>query len=423
MKVIVRFAFLLCLLAGAAGVWYWSHGEEPRTRFRTQPAARGNLVATISATGTIQPEDVIDVGAQVAGMIERLGPDPMHSDKMIDYGSQVEDGTVLAQIDDAIFKTQVAQARATLARADADLLQLKARLVQREREWNRMQQLSALGRSNVAESTFDAAKADYEAAQAALAIGEAEVDSARAILEQAEVNLRYATITSPVKGVIIDRRVNVGQTVVASLNAPSLFLIAKDLKRLEVWAQVNEADIGRIRPGQPVTFSVDAFPGEKFRGEVVQTRLNATMTQNVVTYTVVVSTDNSSGKLIPYLTANLSFEVGRRDDVLVVPNAALRWKPKPEQIAPEARQAYAESLTENVPTEEADSRGFVWTPVNGQVRPIRLELGMSNDYQTEITGGELNEGMELVVGETTVADDASDTTSPFAPQFRAPRRS
>src|SRR5205823_11154354 len=153
----------------------------------------------------------------------------------------------------------------------------------------------------------------------------------KAALKNAEINLAYCTITSPVKGVIVDRRVNIGQTVVSSLNAPSLFLIAKDLKRLQVWASVNEADIGNIRSGQQVTFTVDAYPGRTFKGTVApdQPRLNASMTQNVVTYTVVVTTRNDDGKLKPYLTANVNFEVSKHENVLLVPNAALRWKPNP----------------------------------------------------------------------------------------------
>src|SRR5262249_12654673 len=150
-----------------------------------------------------------------------------------------------------------------------------------------------------------------------------------AMLREAQVNLGYTQIRSPVDGVIVDRRVNVGQTVVAGLNAPSLFLIAKDLTKLQVWASVNEADIGNIHAGQSVRFTVDAYPKETFVGQVAQIRLNASMTQNVVTYTVVISTDNSQGKLLPYMTANLQFEVDRRHDVLLVPNAALRWKPQP----------------------------------------------------------------------------------------------
>ena len=174
-----------------------------------------------------------------------------------------------------------------------------------------------------------------------MAVGEAAILEAQAIRgpgrggpDRAQRNLSYCTIKSPVKGVIIDRRVNIGQTVVASLNAPSLFLLAKDLTRMQVWVAVNEADIGKIHPGQPVTFTVAAFPGETFRGEVGKVRLNASMTQNVVTYTVEVITDNSNGRLLPYLTANVQFELDRRKDVLLVPSAALRWTPSADQVAP-----------------------------------------------------------------------------------------
>ncbi|MCL4501688.1 MAG: efflux RND transporter periplasmic adaptor subunit, partial [Deltaproteobacteria bacterium] len=164
------------------------------------------------------------------------------------------------------------------------------------------------------------------------------VEQAKATLQRAQQNLSYCTIVSPVKGVIVDRRVNIGQTVVASLNAPSLFLIAKDLTRIQVWVSVNEADIGLIHTGQPANFTVDAFPGQVFEGQVGKIRLNATMTQNVVTYTVEVTTDNSDGKLLPYLTANVKFVVGESKNVLTVPNAALRWEPKPDQLVKEGRE-------------------------------------------------------------------------------------
>src|SRR5205814_7076430 len=183
---------------------------------------------------------------------------------------------------------------------------------------------------------------NYEPATANVGVAQATIKQTQSALETAKINLGYTTIVSPVKGVILDRRVNIGQTVVSSLNAPSLFLIAKDLKRLQVWASVNEADIGNVHSGQPVTFTVDAYPGRVFKGVVAadQPRLNASMTQNVVTYTVVVNTDNSDGKLVPYLTANLQFEISKHANVLLVPNAALRWKPSPNQVAPEARDEY-----------------------------------------------------------------------------------
>ncbi len=333
------------VLVLVAAIWFLYRNHDRSTSFRLAQVTQGDLQATISATGTVEPEEVVDVGAQVAGRIVAFGKDK--DGKLIDYGSVVEAGTVLAQIDDALYaaevsqaKAQVAQAKANVKRAEADLGQLKAKLYQAERDWQRAKKL---GPSDaLSQSDYDAALSAFEVAKANLNVGQAALVQAKDAVAQAEANLRrasqnldYCTIKSPVKGVIIDRRVNIGQTVVASLNAPSLFLIAKDLKRLQVWASVNEADIGNIRPGQPVTFTVDAHPGVVFPGEVGKVRLNATMTQNVVTYTVEVITDNSDGKLIPYLTANLKFMVAERRDVLLVPNAALRWTPQPDQIAPE----------------------------------------------------------------------------------------
>jgi HlyD family secretion protein len=222
------------------------------------------------------------------------------------------------------------------------------------------------------------------------------VAQAEAALKRARTNLGYCTIKSPVKGVIIDRRVNIGQTVVSSLNAPSLFLIAKDLTRLQVWAPVNEADIGHIHPGQPVTFTVDAYPGQVFTGEVGKVRLNATMTQNVVTYTVEVTTDNTSGKLLPYLTANLQFEVSRQHDVLLVPNAALRWYPQPQEVAPDVRAAQA--TRERGPhgtdgaSEGRSTRGTVWVQDGQFVRPLVVKTGLSDGTMTAIQGTASQEG-------------------------------
>jgi HlyD family secretion protein len=407
----------------------------------------------VGATGTIEPEEVVDVGAQVVGMIKEFGRDPHDSTRPIDYLSMVEDGTVLARIDDAIYRARVDkaaatveqdraavdQARANLRRSEADLAQLKARLIQADRDWRRAQKLGP-GQA-MAQADIDAYQAAYEVGRANVGVGEATVDQNRAAIEvaekvlavakadlrEAQQNLDYTVIRSPVKGIIVDRRVNVGQTVVSSLNAPSLFLIAKDLKRLQVWASVNEADVGRLGPGQNATFTVDAFPDEVFCGKVSQVRLNATMTQNVVTYTVVVDTDNTSGKLLPYLTTNLHFEVGRRQGVLLVPNAALRWQPQPNQIAPVLRQ---ESAQESAPAlerravesgmpppkeKEIHDRGHVWVEEHGFVRPIEVRLGLSDGLQTEILGGNLREGQQVVIGEVLPVE-GEGATSPFAPQ-------
>ena len=325
------------LVAALVLIVYLRRGGSTAAGFKTVQVKRGDLQATISATGTVEPEEVVDIGAQVAGRIVSFGKDK--NGEEVDYGSVVEAGMVLARIDDALYaadaasaKAQLAQAKAAVQKAKADLGQMQAKLLQTGNDWARAQKL---GPSDALSQTdFDAARAAYEVAKANLAVGKAAivqaqgtVTQAEAVLKRALQNLSYCTIVSPVKGVIIDRRVNIGQTVVSSLNAPSLFLLAKDLKRLQVWVSVNEADIGRIKPGQPVTFTVDAYPGEVFSGEVGKVRLNATMTQNVVTYTVEIITDNSSGKLLPYLTANVNFIVGERKNVLLVPNAASALDP------------------------------------------------------------------------------------------------
>jgi len=273
----------------------------------------------------------------------------------------VEEGTILANIDDSIYSAEVemataqlTQAKASQLRAESDLQQLLAKLEQAKRDWERAQKLGPS--EALSPAAYDGYKAAYEIALANVAVGKAAIEQAKAAVEQASAslarakrNLSYCVIKSPVKGVIIDRRVNIGQTVVASLNAPSLFLIAKDLKKIQVWVAVNEADIGMIYPGMPVHFTVDAFPGLVFNGEVRKIRLNATMTQNVVTYTVEVSTENPDQKLLPYLTANVQFETGKRTNVLMVPNAALRWTPKEDYISPEFREKMQEPQTAATP--------------------------------------------------------------------------
>lgn len=425
---------VVVVVVAAAALFYLLRGNRAATSFRTAQVKRGDLVATISATGTVVPEEVVDVGAQVAGQIVAFGKDK--NGKTIDYSSVVEEGTVLARIDDTLYAADVAQARAQLQqakagvqRAEADLGQLQAKLVQAEQDWNRAREL---GPSDaLSQSDYDASRATYEVAKANLEVGKVAivqakdaVSQAEATLRRAEQNLNYCTIKSPVKGVIIDRRVNIGQTVVASLNAPSLFLIAKDLKRLQVWVAVNEADIGNIRPGQAVTFTVDAYQGQVFKGEVGKVRLNATMTQNVVTYTVEIITDNSDGRLLPYLTANVKFLVSERRNVLLVPNAALRWIPQPDQVAPDkggssTASAEPKPRAESGPEAgaEGQARGTVWVPTGALVRAVPVHIGLSDGTLTEVQGNGLQEGVSVVVGEEQKEVKGSASTNPFTPQF------
>jgi HlyD family secretion protein len=432
----ILFAIIVVCIVGIILIVFKQLLSHP-SPFQTVPVTRGDLRVTISATGTIEPEEVIDVGAQVAGRIVVFGKDK--NGKTIDYGSEVEEGTVLAQIDDAIYAAETAQEKALLeqagagvVRAEADLNQMKAKLYQAKRDWDRAQQL---GPSDaLSQSDFDAAQSAYEIAKANVDVGKAAIVQAKKTFAQAEASLKraerflsYCTIRSPVKGVIIDRRVNIGQTVVASLNAPSLFLIAQDLKRMQVWVSVNEADIGNISPGQPATFTVDAYPGVVFKGEVGKVRLNATMTQNVVTYTVEIITDNSDGKLLPYLTANVQFELSNRRNVLLVPNSALRWFPQPEQMAKEFRAMVDGVVRSNGNGSEHQSKavaeqagnksrqGLLWVRDGNYVRPINVNVGSSDGTMTEIEGNEVKEGLEAIVGEQQHMTDEK-IVSPFTPQ-------
>lgn len=437
----LKYLVLLLLVLGLGlAAWNWWRPAEGQggPKLRTAQVKRGDLVATISATGTLEPEEVIDVGSQVAGKILAFGKD--QAGQPIDYGSVVTQGMVLAQIDAALYtadvaqsKAQLLQAQAGLERAEADMGQLRAKLVQTERAWKRAQQLDLT--KVLAQADYDAALANYEVAKANIEVGKGSISQARAAIAQAEAGLRrtqqnldYCTIRSPVQGVIIDRRVNIGQTVVSSLNAPSLFLIAKDLSRMQVWVAVNEADVGHIRPGQRVNFSVDAFPGELFRGEVGQLRLNATMVQNVVTYTVEVVTENPQGKLLPYLTANVKFLVSEHPGVLLVPNSALRWKPRPEQTTSEEGAALLEAKTsrdrparskgqQDGGTEPPSNSGLLWVLRDGSLHPYEVRTGATDGSQTEVSGGGLEEGMTLAIGEQTPDAAPTNAASPFMPRM------
>jgi HlyD family secretion protein len=439
-------ALVILGVFGGATSWYLRRSNGQTAAYRTAEVTHGNLLVSISATGTVEPEEVIDVGAQVAGQILSFGKDV--NGKTVDYGSVVGEGTVLARIDDSLYsadeaqaEAQVQSARASLQRAEADLDQLKAKLRQAERDWQRAQKLGPS--EALAQASYDAYRSAYETAKANVAVGEAAIlqaqgslAQANAVLRRAQRNLSYCTIKSPVKGVIIDRRVNIGQTVVASLNAPSLFLIAKDLTRMQVWVAVNEADIGKIKPGQPVTFTVDAFPGETFKGEVGKVRLNASMTQNVVTYTVEIITDNSNGRLLPYLTANVEFELNRLSGVLTVPNAALRWMPSAAQVAPEFRDAFESRAagkqkveggqspsTSGQALREGSRRRVLWLMEGEFVRPVRVQAGPSDGSMTEVQGEGLTEGMKVVTGLETTAKNQTGTSNPFTPQFLRRNRS
>jgi HlyD family secretion protein len=492
-KNILRVVLALVVVGGGGLAWYLIRSRGAAVIYRTAPVSRGNLLATIGATGSLEPEEAIDVGAQVAGQISRFGT---VDGKPVDRRSFVKVGDLLAQIDPSLYKmdlvsaqaqsaqskaqlaqskaqlaqsdAQLAESAANVAKAQADIDQMDAKKTQAEQDWNRVQSLTKDGHEAMAASTADAYKAAYltavanaasakavkvqtEAAQvqakaareqalAAIEQAEAAIKQTQAAVDRAQRNLDYCTITSPVDGVIIDRRVNIGQTVVSSLNAPSLFLIAKDLTRMQIWVSVNEADIGNIHNDQPVTFTVDARPGVTFHGKVTKVRFDATMTQNVVTYPVEVLALNPDGLLYPYMTANVQFELDKRTDVLRVPNAALAYVPltvdqvapefRPElenpaqssalpETAPAAAGAHRDSQTAGSPGAEKNlAQGLLWVQQGQFLRPLKVSVGLSDGTMTEVQSPDLKEGLPVVVSEQWETAAPPGGASPFVPQFR-----
>ncbi len=410
-------AIAIIILVGGAGVGWWWMRSDHKLSFRTAVVKRGDVAATISSSGTIEPSETVDVGAQVAGRITSFGTDI--NGQTIDYNSVVEKGAMLAKIDDSVYAADLSVARAGELTAAANLEQMNAKLDQAEAEWKRAQEL--YHNKLMSQVDYDTDKANYEVAKANVSVARSGIAQAQADLDKAQRNLDFCVISSPVRGVIIDRRVNIGQTVVSSLNAPSLFLIAQDLTKMQIWVSMNEADIARIKPGAPVTFTCDAFPGRQFEGTVGKVRLNATMTQNVVMYTVVVNTENPDNILLPYLTASVTFTVGKQSNVLLVPNAALRWSPSsPNEITANVRsQNSIDPPAGKNPSHAKGAnggQGVIWLKDGEFVRPVEVKVGTSDGSNTAVTADDLKEGEEVVTGETT-GPEPGGTQNPFVPRF------
>jgi HlyD family secretion protein len=417
---------VLLALAGGGFVTYEHVVGQPSFEYKTAKVHHGDVVSSISETGTLEPEEVVDIGAQVAGAIMEFGKDS--SGKTIDYNSKVEPGMLLARIDNTVYKAdadvaeaQLEQAKTAIDKGQADLAQAKAKLMQAENDWKRARDL---GPSDaLSQNDYDMYQSDFETAKANVAIAESEIRQARsgvplaqAELDKAKRNLDYCTIVSPVKGTILDRRVNIGQTVVSSLSTPSLFLIGRDLTRMQIWVSVNEADVESIAPGSAVTFTCDGFPNRVFKGVTGRVRLNPSMSQNVVLYTVEVNVNNDDEVLKPFKTAKVQFEIARQTDALVVPNMALRWTPAVEaQLAPDARAAWkqAQDKTADDPRDPTGKHhGTVYIKDGPYVRPVEVTLGVTDRIDTAVTSSVLKDGDELIVGDVLEGTDG-DAKNPF----------
>jgi len=310
------------VLAGGGLYYYRTHNAAKVPTPVLADVTRGNVIAKVDATGTLAPVTTVQVGSQVSGTVKALS---------VDYNAHVRKGQVIAELDPSLFQTQVDQARATLIKSQSDVDRAKVELDDSTSKSKRAQELS--DQKLISRNDLETAQATAMQADAALKSAEAQVTQARASLNQTEVNLEHTIIRSPIDGTVISRSVDVGQTVAASMSAPTLYVIAQDLTHMQVSASIDESDIGRIQPGQTVSFRVDAYPQQTFRGTVKQVRLDAKTEQNVVSYTTMIDVPNEDLRLKPGMTANVTVQIAANEGVLRVPNSALRFAPTPELFA------------------------------------------------------------------------------------------
>jgi len=444
----------------ALGTWALLRGRN-EVEYRTAPVDRGDIEATVTATGSLNAVVTVQVGSQVSGNVSELDAD---------FNTAVKKDQLVARIDPQIFQAQVNQAKAGLQAASVAVANAKAGVVKSQADVAAATANLANAQANVvkaqvsvrdnkvkydrrvalardgiisqedfdtaqdaynsavadekaaeaaeraAEENLNAAKAALDVAQTLLASAEAQVSQARAALDQAQLNLDHTYIRAPVDGVVVSRNVDVGQTVAASLQAPTLFLIAQDLTKMQVDTNVSEADVGRVKLNQPATFTVDAYPAETFRGAVWQIRQAAINVQNVITYDVVISVSNTDLKLFPGMTANVKILVDRHEKVLRVSNAALRFRPPQPARTAVNQPATGGRRGAPVPT--------VWVlQKNGQPKSVRIQTGLTDGLFTEVTGGDLAEGAEVVLAAIPKNPSSSGTASTTAPSGagRAPR--
>jgi HlyD family secretion protein len=385
-KYLVILAVVL-LISGIAGFFYLK--RTPEISYKTARIERGAIVATVAATGNLSAVTTVLVGTQVSGTIQKL---------YVDYNSRVRKGQAIAEIDPSLFNASVEQSQGNLLNAEANLQKAKVTLADAERTVNRNKKLLADG--IISQSDYDVAETAWQSAKAGLKAAEGTVVQTRGALMQAKSNLRYSVIRSPVDGVVISRAVDVGQTVAASFQTPTLFTIAQDLTKMQIEVSVDEADISRLKLDQKASFTVDSYPEQSFKGKVVQIRNAPIINQNVVTYITVVNVDNTDLKLKPGMTANVSVEVARKEDVLKLPPAALRFKPKSKGDEPKEKpQAGAPSA--GAGREAGGRKGIVGKQVyiikDNAPLAIQIKTGIANNSSIELVESTLKEGDEVII--------------------------
>jgi len=446
-------ALVIVALAALFTVGMALRSRADTPKYLTATVKRGDITAVVQATGTINPLTTVPVGSSVSGTVKYI---------FADFNTRVRAGQVLAQLDPALFEAQVIQARGNLANAEANLRNIQANLsaMQAAVETNRanlarLQAAAQYARANAArisdlskqgilaqdqndmtQANLLQADAQVRAAEAQIRQSQAQVDQTRAqveqaraqvevnrgVLNQAETNFRYTTIVSPIDGTVVARNITVGQSVAASLQAPNVFTIAQDLKRMQVYAKTDESDTGQIKIGTDVTFQVDAFPTETFHGRVSAIRLNAYTVQNVVTYDTVIDFENADEKLLPGETAYVTIPTGHASDALKIPSAALRYTPElPRQ---ELQELYAQSdIPASATVQRPGGMQVVWKLTNGRkLQPVAVKVGITDYSSTQLVEGNLKEGDVLATGQTESSNSGQQGQFPGSPRFGGPPR-
>lgn len=414
MRSFIKWLIILGVLVGVGvagygpAVKYWR--ERTKIQYRTQKVDRGDITLVVNSTGEVQPVQKVSIGSVVSGPVEKLN---------VDFNDPVKKDQVLAEIDPKLYESAVLRDRAILKTREAEVLRAKARLQQSINAEKRAADLQAINADFISDTELDEIVFNKAAQQAELSVAETNVEQAKANLDNSLTNMGYTKILAPVDGIIIDRKVDQGQTLASQFQTPELFVIAPDLdKKVNIFASVDEADIGLISKakdeGQPVRFTVDAYPNEIFENGIIrQVRLASTTEQNVVTYPVVVETSNEGMKLLPGMTANLSFQIEKKTDVIKIPNAALRFYPDRAQVHPDDRTildgvseersednvASNQSASEKFDANQKRSERYVWYQDGDFLRAIKVRIGISDSRYTELLDKSIDVDKELVIGE------------------------
>lgn len=382
----------------AVAAWLLSgNKKDEQVSFVTEEVAPANIQNSITATGSVEPVDTVAVGTQVSGIIDKI---------YVDFNSTVKKGQVLAVLDTKNLTSTLNSAKANLQSAQANMQSANAALGYQRANYNRYKALYQKGL--ISANDFESARLSYRQAEEQVAMMKESVVAAQESVRTAQTNLGYATIVSPIDGTIINKYVAEGQTVAASFSTPELFGVARDLKKMQVLADVDEADIGDVRPGESVTFTVDAYPDDTFQGTVEQVRLGGSTSNNVVTYKVVISTSNADLKLKPGMTANVTIYTQQKSGVLSVPTKALRFTP--------AKETVGKMKIKDI----SNAKNKVWTIEGNNIVPHQVNIGMSDGTHTQIVSG-IKQGQKVITGVDVKTDDAaadgsnSSESSPFAP--------